>query len=324
MKYLLVLIVIGFVILAWWYFGVNGDNATKAKSPVRVNYATKYPPLQNTEGISFVSIDFETANNDKDSPCVMAICSVENGIINWTKGFAINPHEKVIFEEDFVKLHGVSPSDVSRFNEFDVVWNEEIKSLLTGKEIIAHFAEFDMEVLEKTLQLYKLDAPSFNFFCTCKIARKLYPTLQNHKLPTVCQASNIELSHHKAMSDAEACAKIALNAMITTGSKTLSEVYHKLMLYPVQSKAFTSPKKLDASLVWTHWESEVHKSKSQIQNIKNSVDCQVGHHLSPYTLSTKINGFTTSLTQCSCSSFKRNSLPCKHIYCLARHLGLSF
>ena len=48
------------------------------------------------------------------------------------------------------------------------------------------------------------------FFCSYRTAQRLIPGLPNYKLPTVLHACapNYQLNHHRADSDAEACALI--------------------------------------------------------------------------------------------------------------------
>jgi DNA polymerase-3 subunit epsilon len=48
--------------------------------------------------------------------------------------------------------------------------------------------------------------------CTVQLARKTWE-LASNKLPSVCAHLGIELNHHNAASDAEACALIAVNGL---------------------------------------------------------------------------------------------------------------
>jgi DNA polymerase-3 subunit epsilon len=53
--------------------------------------------------------------------------------------------------------------------------------------------------------------PAYTFLCTCRAARRAFPHLPNHKLPTVAAHVGFDFrNHHHALADAEACAAIAL------------------------------------------------------------------------------------------------------------------
>ncbi|CAA9316376.1 Exonuclease [uncultured Leptolyngbya sp.] len=69
----------------------------------------------------------------------------------------------------------------------------------------------DKGVLYACCDLYGMARPLQPFVCTVQLARKtwnLHPT----KLPDVCEYLGIELEHHQALSDAEACARIVIAA----------------------------------------------------------------------------------------------------------------
>jgi DNA polymerase III epsilon subunit-like protein len=53
--------------------------------------------------------------------------------------------------------------------------------------------------------------PRYTFFCTCRASRRTFgKLLPNHQLHTVTAHCGYDLKkHHHALSDAEACAKIA-------------------------------------------------------------------------------------------------------------------
>jgi DNA polymerase-3 subunit epsilon len=78
--------------------------------------------------------------------------------------------------------------------------------------IAAHNAPFDRNVLRACCEAHGIEPPRQRFACTMKLARKvwgIYPT----KLPDVCDELGIDLDHHEALSDAEACARIVIAAL---------------------------------------------------------------------------------------------------------------
>jgi DNA polymerase III subunit epsilon len=75
--------------------------------------------------------------------------------------------------------------------------------------LVAHNAKFDRRVLYACCDLYDIPYPKQQFLCTVEIARKCW-NIRPTKLPDVCQHLNIPLEHHQALSDARACAQIAV------------------------------------------------------------------------------------------------------------------
>ncbi len=59
--------------------------------------------------------------------------------------------------------------------------------------------------------LYGMTRPPQPFVYTVQLARQTW-NLRPTKLPHVCEYLGIELEHHQALSDAEACARIVLAA----------------------------------------------------------------------------------------------------------------
>ncbi len=76
---------------------------------------------------------------------------------------------------------------------------------------VAHNAMFDKGVLETCCTKAGLRPPQLPFRCTVKLALQVW-RLPSNKLNLVCQHLQIPLNHHNALSDAEACAKIVLEA----------------------------------------------------------------------------------------------------------------
>lgn len=158
--------------------------------------------------LNFVAIDFETANNRRDSACAIGLVKVVDGRIIDTAHYLIRPPTR---EFIFTYIHGLSWKDVANAPDFGELW-PSIAPWFDGAEFLAaHNAPFDKGVLNACCASYSLAQPGLPFRCTVQIARsswKIYPT----KLPDVCRKLNIALDHHQALSDAMACAQIVLSA----------------------------------------------------------------------------------------------------------------
>ena len=155
---------------------------------------------------NFLAIDFETANQSRDSACSIGLVRVENNIIVHKSVHLIRPPSR---DFRFTYVHGISWNDVARSPTFDEVW-ENISQYFSGVGFIAaHNATFDAGVLKACCERYNIAGPQLPFTCTMQLARKKW-NLRPTKLSDVCRYLNIELNHHEALSDAHACAQIII------------------------------------------------------------------------------------------------------------------
>lgn len=97
---------------------------------------------------------------------------------------------------------------------FPYVW-EKIAPHIEGLPLVAHNARFDERCLKAAFRTYQMDYPDYVFYDTLKASRNYFGyNLPNHQLQTVAEACGYDLTnHHHALSDAEACAVIALKIL---------------------------------------------------------------------------------------------------------------
>jgi DNA polymerase III subunit epsilon len=156
----------------------------------------------------FVAIDFETADYYPDSACAVGLVRVaDNRIVERSYALIRPPRRRFVF----TYLHGIDWEMVAEAPSFGELW-PQLAPLLQGVDFLsAHNASFDRNVLHTCCQAGGVSPPLLPFVCTVVLARRtwnLYPT----KLPNVCDYLNIDLTHHHALADAEACARIVLAA----------------------------------------------------------------------------------------------------------------
>ncbi len=157
---------------------------------------------------NFVAIDFETADYSHDSACAVALVRVENNRIVRRTSHLIRPPRKEIV---FTYIHGITWNDVRDKPTFGQIW-PKLSLLLEGVRFLsAHNAPFDRSVLNACCKAHGLEPPDIPFVCTVQVARKTW-NLRPTKLPDVCSFLGIPLDHHKAESDADACARIVIAA----------------------------------------------------------------------------------------------------------------
>jgi len=159
--------------------------------------------------MKFAAIDFETANYQPDSACAVGLVRVENGKIVKKEYHLIRPLADTFV---FSYIHGITWDDVVGEPSFKEIWRR-IKKVTAGTDFLAaHNARFDSNVLFSCCLSHEITPPQNKFVCTMMLARRVW-SIRPTKLPDVCNRLGIELDHHNALSDAEACARIVMAAM---------------------------------------------------------------------------------------------------------------
>jgi len=177
--------------------------------------------------MNFITIDFETATVDRDSPCEIGLTFVEDLKIMDTKSWLIKPTYYPNFDFFNILIHGIEPVDVANEPEFDVIW-KEVKPLIENKFLIAHNAGFDFSVLRRTLDTYNLEYPTLDYSCSYIFSKKVWEGLPAYDLKTLCHFNNIDLKHHRAAADSRATAELAIKAFQLAGVATKEDFPEKL------------------------------------------------------------------------------------------------
>lgn len=166
--------------------------------------------------LRYLAMDFETGNHKYTSACALGLSYYEDHEFISSKSFLIRPPDDIgNFHWYNVKIHGIEQSQLVDAPTFDCVWSQ-IADSVNHSLIVCHNAAFDTQVLCQCLEYYGLTLPTCSYLCTVKVAKKVWPELENHKLNTVAQALGISLNHHQAESDARACGEILQAALKKT------------------------------------------------------------------------------------------------------------
>ncbi|MFH1512428.1 MAG: 3'-5' exonuclease [Bacillota bacterium] len=159
----------------------------------------------------YIVFDVETPNCLNNRMSAIGVAVVENGAVTAEYYSLVNPEAG--FDSFNVRLTGITPEMVKNQPVFPALWGQ-IKPLFESGVLVAHYAPFDMGVLDKCLRAYGVGwQPSARYACTCAMGRAAYPGLPNHKLSTLCAHLGIELSHHHAGSDSRAAALLLIDYM---------------------------------------------------------------------------------------------------------------
>lgn len=156
----------------------------------------------------FVALDFETADRLPDSACAVGLVRVEDGRVVEREGRLIRP-PRSFFE--FTYIHGIDWARVVDEPVFADVWPGLLALMRGALFIAAHNSSFDERVLRACCAKARLRPPEIPFLCTLALSRRVWK-FKPARLSDVCGKLGIELDHHQALSDAEACARIVIAA----------------------------------------------------------------------------------------------------------------
>lgn len=161
--------------------------------------------------MDFLALDFETATGQLDSPCELGIAVVRGGVVREVRNWLIKPRYWPYFNPWNVAVHGIRPEHVAEAPRWEGIW-EEVAGILDGATVVAHNASFDMGVLQSTLASYALEHPTFQYFCSVTMAKRVWPGFPKNDLKSLCVRHGIPLIHHRAGNDAEATAELVIRA----------------------------------------------------------------------------------------------------------------
>ncbi|KAB2924433.1 MAG: 3'-5' exonuclease [Bacteroidetes bacterium] len=159
--------------------------------------------------MTFLAIDFETANRYPDSACSVGLVRVTGGSITEKRTLLIRPPYDLF---EFSHIHGITLRDVRRAPTFRERW-KSIAPFFEGIDFaVAHNAPFDRRVLEACCRTFAITPPEVEFRCTVRLSRSVL-RIKPANLSNVCRELFIPLEHHEAGSDAEACARIMMEVL---------------------------------------------------------------------------------------------------------------
>lgn len=163
----------------------------------------------NKDSINFVAIDLETATIERTSICQIGITEVIGGVPQQPKSWLVRP-EGNRYDQMNIDIHGITPKDTRKSPPFSKVW-KEVQPFLQNKIVVAHFTGFDMYALRDAFDKYGIEYPTFDYFCTLRIARYIIKGCYSYSLDVVCDFLGIDFGeHHKADNDSLGCALLLL------------------------------------------------------------------------------------------------------------------
>lgn len=159
----------------------------------------------------YIAFDVETPNAANDRMSAIGVAVVEGGAV--VREFATLVNPETYFNAFNVQLTGITPSMAAEGPTFPELW-PLLAPILDSGLLVAHNAPFDMSVLSRCLRAYGIHwRDTADYACTCRMGRRCFPGLENHRLNTLCTYLDIPLDHHRAGSDSRACGELLLAYM---------------------------------------------------------------------------------------------------------------
>lgn len=131
----------------------------------------------------FCAFDVETANENRASICSLGIVKFDfNGQI-------VDEFEQFCFQDYFdpfnVSLHGITEDDVAGSCEFPDILQLAID--FVGSFPVVSHSGFDKSAFNAVSRDYECVLPSWPWYDSCQLARRIWPEFKNHKLKTICR-----------------------------------------------------------------------------------------------------------------------------------------
>jgi DNA polymerase-3 subunit epsilon len=172
------------------------------------------------ESNSFCIIDFETTglspfNGDRVIE-VAALKIINNKVVDQYQSL-MNPGFEI--SRRITSITGISNEMLDEAPD-----NSEAIGLLVefldGNSLVAHNASFDRGFLTNELRKAKIRS-SYEFICSMRMARRVFPNSPNHKLGTLLEYRRINHSEvlHRALADVNATYKLWIDMNKTLAAK---------------------------------------------------------------------------------------------------------
>jgi DNA polymerase-3 subunit epsilon len=169
---------------------------------------------------SFYIIDFETTglspNNGDRVIEVAALKIINNKIVEQFQSL-MNPGFEI--SRRITSITGIS-NDMLEDAPSNTKVIRSLVEFLDGKSLVAHNASFDSNFLQNELYEARIKK-SYQFTCSMKMARRVFPQSPNHKLVTLLEYRGINHSEvlHRALADVNATFKLWIDMNKTLATK---------------------------------------------------------------------------------------------------------
>jgi len=157
--------------------------------------------------ITFVAFDLETSGFAKSDRIIeIAAVKFRNRIILESKSWLINPDIRI--PEAATKIHGITDEMVAKCPSFRSTF-PGFTAFIGHSVLIAHNADFDWRFIKAEARRNDFSPPTNSVIDNLKLARKCFPDMEAHDLPTLKQRLGLtEIQSHRALADSITLMKV--------------------------------------------------------------------------------------------------------------------
>lgn len=158
--------------------------------------------------MEFVAIDFETANQGRDSAIAIGMTLMDEEGEKKDEYYSLIRPPRPFFDPFCTAVHHLKPEEVLKAPYLSELWSE-IEDFIGGRPLVAHNAAFDMAVLKGSAYANEIKLPNYEYYCTLCIARRILPGLSSYRLSALAdEVLQLEYNAHVASDDAYVCGKL--------------------------------------------------------------------------------------------------------------------
>lgn len=157
--------------------------------------------------MEYVAIDFETAACRMDSACALGLVRFDEEGCQKASWYSLVRPPVLQFDPVCTAVHHLSSSDIIASPTIAELW-PEIEAFIGGDALVAHNAQFDMNVLRHSLYAWGIKVPPFKYYCTLSLSRKLWKGRPSYKLTSLAEEMGWEYDAHNALEDAVVCGRL--------------------------------------------------------------------------------------------------------------------
>lgn len=172
-------------------------------------------------GISFVALDLETANENQSSICQIGLARFINGELVDTFVSFIDPKQE--FSQTNIDVHGIGPLQVKGKNTLAEVIEDFWEFI--GNDVVVTHTAFDRTAITKATEYYSLELKhDVQWLDSSRVTRRTWEQFSNrgYGLANICDYLGIRFDHHDALEDAIACGRVLVEACNKT-NRTVKE-----------------------------------------------------------------------------------------------------
>lgn len=174
--------------------------------------------------LNFLDVETTGGNSRVDKIIEIYIIKVLNGQVLKTFHSFINPGFK---PSPFIqKLTGITYKELDTAPNFEEI-AQELYDFLSDGIIVAHNARFDYSFIKQELKTYGFEI-NWDYCCTVKLSRNLYPLYRLHNLDSVAARINFAAGNrHRADYDTQVVKEFFYYALADHGQEKFSIAFSK-------------------------------------------------------------------------------------------------